>query len=281
METVTTHALDEKETQSEAWQLKMFSRSLKKQQKLKTLLGVLGPLESESCILLTCGDNNGALNWHFKRHGGSWTWADAEEDSQEQISELTGDPTVEFSKDNAVLPLPDNSFDVVLTIDVHEHLADPGLINKELVRIARPDGRVIVTTPGGDQKKLANRIKRLAGMRKEDYGHFVDGYDAAELEQQLLSVGLRPYQQTSYSHFFTEMIELTINLVFVKVLGKGEKVQKKAGQIAPQNREQIKSVEKTYQIYSLLYPMLSVLSSLDRFVMFRSGYAPVVAARKE
>ena len=36
-----------------SWQLKMFSKSLKKQQKLRLLLRQLGPLDAQDCVLIT------------------------------------------------------------------------------------------------------------------------------------------------------------------------------------------------------------------------------------
>src|SRR5687768_4920699 len=189
----------------------MFRHALKKQQKLQALLAVLGPLEAEHCLLVTCGDNNGALNWHFRQAGGQWRWAEAEPESAAQINNLLGEPVAHYEKGNPCLPFADGAFAVVVTIDVHEHLPAPALLNQELARIARPGGRIVVTTPSGDSRRLANRIKRWVGMHKEAYGHVVDGYDIPALEQQLLATDLRPSQTTSYSGFFTEMVELLIN----------------------------------------------------------------------
>lgn len=267
--------------QGEPWQLQMFRRSLKKQQKLRTLIDVIGDLRGQKCLLVTCGDNNGALNWHFKQHGGDWSWVDAERDSIEQIGEVTGDPVSVMDKDNPSLPYPDDHFDLVLTIDVHEHLKNPQAVNQELYRVARPGGRVVVTTPNGNGKKLANRIKKIVGMRPEDYGHIVIGYDVPELEQQLSQVGLKPFADASYSRFFTEILELMINFAYVKVLSRRSKAKVEKGQIAPQNVEQVKSVEKTYRLYSLLYPLFWAFSKLDFLDPFGRGYAVVVAARKD
>src|SRR5690606_26742175 len=99
--------------------LKMFSRSLKKQQKFHALAQLLGNIGSQRCLLITCGDNNGALNWHFKNLGGEWHWADAERESINQISELTGDPVSQMDKNEPSLPFADGYFDIVVTIDVH------------------------------------------------------------------------------------------------------------------------------------------------------------------
>jgi SAM-dependent methyltransferase len=264
----------------EPWQISLFRRSLKKQQKLKALLKALGEVDGRQSILITSGDNNGALNWHFKQQGGSWTWADTEESSIIAIGQVTGDPVIRLCKDELSISCPDNSFDVVMTIDVHEHLARPQVLNRELARIVKAGGQVIVTTPGGDERKLANRIKNLVGMRNADYGHVVPGYSVAELQAQLRETGLTPVAGSSYSRFFTEMVELMINFVFVKILSRRSRSKVDRGQVAPQTKEQLKSVEKSYRVYSLLYPLLSLISRLDYLVRFREGYAVIVVARK-
>lgn len=290
METVTKTKMVVGEEGAEPWQLRMFRRTLKKQQKLRALLEMLGPVNGKRCLLLTCGDNNGALNWHFREHGGSWSWADMEMTSVFQIAALTGDEAAHVEKDGSRIPFPDAHFDVVMTIDVHEHLEDTRAVNAELVRVTKAGGRVIVTTPGGDPRKLANRLKNLLGMRAKDYGHVVDGYSADELAQQLQGAGLQPGARSSYSRFFTEMVELMINLVYVKILSKGSEVEvqkdaaslaEDSGPIAPQTEEQLASVNKSYKLWSLAYPVFWLISQLDRLLAFGEGYAVIVAAQKE
>ena len=268
-------------SKKEPWQLKLFRKSLKKQQKLKALKEIIRNNPDRSCLLITCGDNNGAMNWHLKNTGGDWSWADAEEDSIAQISEVTGDDVVTMDKDNPVLPFPDESFDVVITIDVHEHLLKPGLVNKELARLVKPTGQVIVTTPNGDEGKTVTRIKHMIGMRPEDYGHYVVGYDLPQLESQLETVKLTPTKNSSYSRFFTEMLELVINFLYVKVLSKRSGARVEKGQIAPQNIGQVKSVEKTLKLYSFVYPIFLAISKLDFLDRSSRGYAVIVAAEKE
>lgn len=282
MESVTKReAAARVEEKEQPWQLQMFRRALKKQQKLAALLEVLGAVDGKKCLLLTCGDNNGALNWHFRQHGGRWTWADMEKGSVEQIAALTGDEVIHVRKQDESLPLADKQFDVVMTIDVHEHLQNTDPLNRELARVVKPGGRVIVTTPGGDPRKLANRIKDWLGMHAEDYGHVVDGYSTEALEAQLRSADLTPSARSSYSRFFTELVELTINFAYVKLLSKRSETDVEQGEITPQNQEQLQSVGKSYKIYSAVYPLLWLIAQLDRLLSFGEGYAVIVAADKE
>ncbi|MFC1923548.1 hypothetical protein ACFLY4_09715 [Chloroflexota bacterium] len=64
------------------------------------------------------------------------------------------------------------------------------------------------------------------------------------------------------------------------MLSKRSEAKVEKGQIAPQNIKQVKSVEKTYRIYSLVYPVFLVLSKLDFLDRSPRGYAVIVAARK-
>jgi hypothetical protein len=150
-----------------------------------------------------------------------------------------------------------------------------------LARVIKPAGRVIVTTPGGDPRKLANRLKHWVGMNRSDYGHVVDGYDVSALQAQLRLAELTPIARSSYSRFFTEILELGINLAYVKVLSRGSKVRVEQAQVVPQNQEQLKSVKKTIMLYRVIYPAIWLVSQLDRLLSFTEGHAVIVAATKE
>ena len=129
------------------WQIEMFRRSIKKQQKLGALLEILGETAGKQCLLVTCGDNNGALNWYFRRHGGQWTWADVSGENNDQISRLLNEPVHAFREDD--FPMPDERFDCVVSIDVLEHLRQDQPFLKELKRVLKPGGALVLTGQTG------------------------------------------------------------------------------------------------------------------------------------
>lgn len=260
------------------WQLKMFSKSLKKQQKLNLLLRQIGDTRQRKCLLVTNGDNNGALNHHFRSHGGAWTWVENEADHIAEMRDLLGDPVLKG--DPQRIPAGDAAFDVVVTIDVHEHLEDCSAFNREIARVTRPGGTVVVTTPNDGPWKPVNMVKALLGMSKEKYGHFVIGYTVDQHRRMLSEVGLSPMSSGSYSKFFTESLELAINFAYVMVLSKKSEENVKAGTIAPSSAEQLRSVQKQYRIYSAAYPLLYTISKLDLLLFPFTGYAVSVACRK-
>ena len=257
------------------WQLQMFRRSLKKQQKLNALLELVGNVSGQKCLLLTCGDNNGALNWHFRAHGGDWFWGDVAGENLGEMSELLREPVLHTPSDH--LPFGDEEFDCVVSIDVLEHLDDDQSFLHELHRVIRPNGRVIVTVPNGDPKLLANRIKWRLGMTPEVYGHTRAGYTVAELRESIQQAGFTPVGESGYSRFFTEMMELIINFGYVFVLSQ-KKGGAEPGHIAPTSSGQLKTHGGAYRLYSLLYPIMDLISNLDCVLPAQTDNAVIVTA---
>lgn len=265
-------------TVAEPWQLRLFSKTLKKRQKLALLLAQIGDVRGRRCLLVTNGDNNGALNHHFRARGGNWVWVENEEDHIAEMTGLLGDPVVKGTPTR--IPVDDGAFDVVVSIDVHEHLADCRPFNEELRRVVRPGGIVVVTTPDGNERRPLAVLKNLVGMTKEHYGHTVIGYTVEQHAAMLKAVGLEPEASGSYSRFFTELVELAINFAYVKVLAKRGGARVKRGTIAPSSAEQLRAVERQYRAYALVYPLVAALASLDSLLVFSKGYAVSVRSRR-
>ena len=266
--------------EQQPWQLAMFDKSLKKKMKIKLLQKHLGELDGKRCFMVTCGDNNGAMNLQLREAGGEWTWAEFEESAAGQIEALLNEPVIKLEMQTGQLPFDDETFDRIVVIDCHEHLEDPVLFTREIGRTTKPGGRIVISVPNGDERMLAVRIKNLVGMTREKYGHIVTGYDVPELLKLLEQAKLKPVSSSYYSKFFTEMLELSINYAYVMVLSKKGKVEVAPGTIAPQSEQQLASVGKSYRLYSLVYPLFRLISRLDALPFFNRGYAVVVEAVK-
>ncbi len=90
---------------------------------------------------------------------------------------LLDDPRVEF-RQATVPPLPfaDGSFDCVITFQVIEHIDDDARFVREICRVLRPGGRLVVTTPNAPMSLTRNPWH-------------VREYRAGELRQLLLQGG--------------------------------------------------------------------------------------------
>jgi ubiquinone/menaquinone biosynthesis C-methylase UbiE len=262
---------------SQPWQLQMFRRSLKKQLKLAALLEMMGDPTDQQCLLVTCGDNNGALNWHFRAQGGDWTWGDVAGENLDEMIELLGEPVANIPQDR--FPFGDERFDCVVSIDVLEHLADDQPFLSEVRRVLRPGGRAVTTVPNGDPGLLANRIKWRMGMTPEVYGHTRTGYTVAELCESIEKAGLESSTYGGYSRFFTEMIELSVNFGYVFVLSR-KTADAEQGRIAPTTSSELKTHGAAYRVYQLAYPIMRLVSKLDDLLPAKGNYAVIVNAEK-
>lgn len=260
---------------NESWQLQMFRRSLKKRAKMKTLVAMLPELDGKRCLDVTCGDNTGSLNYYFRARGGWWTSADLEGKNLAAMMSLLHERVLQL--DGHHFAFPDNTFDVVVSIDCLEHLPEEGPFLAELYRVTKPGGTAIVTVPNGDGRLVANKVKKLIGMTPDKYGHVRPGYTHQELAAVVEAAGFAVEERAGYSRFFMESLELGINAMYVLVMKKSETPD---GVIAPTSQEELKSHGISYRLYSVAYPLLWLVSRLDHLLFWGGHYAVAVRAVK-
>ena len=95
---------------------------------------------------------------------------------------------VEFTRadlDSVLLPLEDGTADVVAAVETIEHLENPRAFYRELTRIAKPGGWVVVTTP--NQLSLLSLLTLIV---KQRFAAFQDGAYPAH-RTALLEIDLR------------------------------------------------------------------------------------------
>jgi len=82
------------------------------------------------------------------------------------------------------LPYADNFFDIIFSFDVIEHLLKPQIMLREMRRLLKDDGILIISTP--NRHRWAGFILLLLGLRKIPYfpnpDHSRDPYSAHEIE---------------------------------------------------------------------------------------------------
>jgi SAM-dependent methyltransferase len=62
-------------------------------------------------------------------------------------TDLRALPNVDFASDAGRLPIADGAVDLVLSLELLEHVPDPGAVLREIARILKPGGTAIVSVP--------------------------------------------------------------------------------------------------------------------------------------
>ncbi len=85
-----------------------------------------------------------------------------------------GRPSVAVA-DAGLLPFPAHSCDGIISINVLEHVADPGLHLRGLGRVLAPGGRLVLTTPAKELELLLDLAERLNLKIPEGPHRFLSG----------------------------------------------------------------------------------------------------------
>jgi SAM-dependent methyltransferase len=114
-----------------------------------------------------------------------------------------------FRADFHSLPLRERSFDLITCIDVLEHLSDDRQAIRELVRILRPGGVLVVTVPA---------FMFLWGDHDTIYGHH-RRYTTGELRERFEAAGLRVHKLSYFEPLF--LLPLLVYRRLKKLFGNG------------------------------------------------------------
>jgi SAM-dependent methyltransferase len=251
------------------WALKLFSKSALKQRKLEMLRKHLEGIEN-SKTYLDIGSDNGVISYLLRKEGGTWHSADLIPETVESIRGLVGENVVQI--DGRDLPFADNTFDCVVIVDLLEHIETDREFVQNLHRVLKPEGTLIVNVPDPNEG-LLRKVRFALGQTDEAHGHLRAGYSESSLAA-LLSGLFEVKQQETYSRFFAELIDTLITgaLDFLKRGGRSKKGTVVTGQ-------DMQKLKKSFKLYSLIYPLMSVFITLDKACVFLKGNMRIASCR--
>jgi len=96
---------------------------------------------------------------------------------------------IDIISDITTIPEPDSSFDVIMCVEVFEHLPEPILAIKEFGRLLKPGGYLILTAPFCSLTHMAPY-------------HFYSGYNRYFYEKHLVNIGFKIIELTENGNFF-------------------------------------------------------------------------------
>ncbi|MBN2408238.1 MAG: class I SAM-dependent methyltransferase [Candidatus Aminicenantes bacterium] len=258
------------------WQLRLVKKSIKKREKLRLLRLTVPVRHDRKALDLGCAQ--GILGYFARQRGGFWVHADEDLANLKTAGDLLGGDLVQLRGES--LPFGDTSFDLILCLDYLEHVDEDDRVLAEIFRALKPGGRFIAVTPHTGPFFLLHKLRSAAGLRLEDFGHKREGYSSADLKAKLGRAGFRVEKSVTYSRFFSEFFELLLNVAYIKFLAPHPDARRRDGHIRPASKEEFRAQEKSFALYSLLYPFVWTLSRLDALLFFQKGYSLMVWAKK-
>jgi SAM-dependent methyltransferase len=261
----------------EPWQLRLVKKSLKKKIKLRLLDRYVALGDSRVALDLGCAQ--GILSYFVRRKGGFWVSADEDLANVRTAREILGDGLAALA--GTALPFRDGTFDLVLGLDYLEHVDDDDRVLEEISRVLKKDGELILVTPQTGPFFLLHKLRAAVGLKLEHFGHKREGYSLAVLKGKLSRASLRLVDSSDYSRFFSEFFELVLNFAYIKLLAPAAARKTRDGHIRPASGDEFNAQAGLFSGYSLVYPIVWLLSQMDRLLVFEKGYSVMVRARKQ
>jgi SAM-dependent methyltransferase len=255
------------------WAVALFNRSVLKQAKYGRVLELLDDPAGKTS--LDIGADNGVISYLLRQRGGRWYSADLDPGAVASIRELVRDDVYQLN--GSATPFPDRTFDQIVIVDFLEHIADDRGFVRELARILKPGGTVIVNVPHLKPRSLLNRFRHRIGLTDEWHGHLRPGYSLAGL-RRLLEPFFVIERARTYSRAFSEMIDTALNGLY-QGLARGKQGTAASSKGTVVTRGDMERHRKQFLLLSALYPVLWTMAKMDALLPLQSGYKLIVRAR--
>lgn len=211
-------------------------------------------------ILLEIGCSSGYFLKDLKDKFGNAEVVGADVVSQPLFNlaqQLPNTPLLQF--DLLECPLPDNCLDAVIMLNVLEHIEDDFKALKQVFRILKPNGVLILEVPAGPE---------LYDIYDEQLKHF-RRYSSDELQKKIMSVGFK-VEKSSHLGFF-------LYPFFKWVKRKNQKLTNNSGQLDSQI---VKDNIKRTQGNVFLKYLLKLECFLDKYINYPVGIRCTVTCKK-
>lgn len=257
------------ETTEPSWPVQLFNRSVLKQRKFHEITRLLGEAGGLAC--LDIGSDNGVISFLLRRRGGRWKSADLDENAVRCIRSLVHQDVYRIG--GLETPFQNNEFDRVVIVDFLEHIRTDAEFVRELHRIIKPGGELIVNVPHAKQS-LLRRFRHWIGQTDEKHGHVRPGYTLESLKK-ILAGRFSLKEHRTYSRFFSECVDTLITAVFDR-LKKDREASSKGLVVSARD---VNRYRRLFRLYGFIYPFVWFFAKLDTLLFWTSGYMLIARAK--
>ncbi len=170
------------------------------------------------------------------------------------------------------IPYPDNTFDKVLFCEVIEHVADDAKVLREIRRVLKPGGRVVISTPSLKGFRATAKLKQLGHHHGGEF-HYRDGYMPEDLERILEGNGYRVVETRQAMFLLSELVMEMTKVVF---LLKRKRFEAQSELLDAQKSIPYKALRA---FLTIIIPICKLEDAL-LIPLFKRGHALMISAEK-
>ncbi len=254
-----------------ARQLELFGASVLKQAKWRRLAEAAG--DTTGLDALDLGSDNGVISHLFREGGGRWSSADLTDETVAAIRRMVGGEVHRLT--GPELPFPDGSFDLVVVVDLLEHMDDDRRLLEEIARCLRPGGRAVLNVPHAQRFSLLEPVRRALGLTDEWHGHVHHGYTASSL-RELLPSSVELTGARSYSRFFSHLLDTALNWAYLRK-SRGQARSTTKGMVVTEDGVGSSGASLLRRVY----PLMRAFAAADSLIPWSAGYMMLATMRKK
>ena len=249
--------------------LNLYNKSVTKQAKYAAIDSLLG--DATGLTSLDIGSDNGILSYLLRKRGGKWCSADLDHNTVSSIRAVVGDHVYQI--DGRSTPFQDNEFDNVVIIDFLEHIETDREFVKELARITKQGGQLIINVPHKKPWSIIRKLRLMVGLTDEKHGHLRPGYNEKELKA-LIGPEFQFIEKKTYSGFFVELLDLILALGYERMAG----AEGGSKGVVVTTTDAAKHAKKM-RLMGVIYPIFRFCAILDKFLYFAEGHSLIIRAK--
>lgn len=252
-------------------QLALFQSSVLKKAKWRELSQAIEGHSHRHALDL--GSDNGVISHLFRERGGEWSSADLTAETTDAIRRMVGSRVHQLN--GPALPFPDQSFDLIVVVDLMEHIVAHDMLAGELARCLRPGGRLVLNVPHVRRLAVLPSVRNALGLTDDWHGHVRPGYTAESLGD-LLSPWFAVRGVRSYSKFFSHFLDTALNWVYLRG-SRGRARSTAKGMVVTGDSHGMGGGGGALR---LAYPVMRAFAALDSLLPWTSGYMLLMVAER-
>jgi hypothetical protein len=149
---------------------------------------------------------------------------------------------------------------------------------RELARIVRPAGSVIINVPHLKPGSWLNRFRHAIGLTDAWHGHLHPGYNLDQL-RTMLGADFAIEQAETYSRSFSEFVDTLLNGLYL-LLQRRKSAGPESAKGTVVTGSDVQRRRGQFLLLTALYPLLWSLARLDGLLWRQPGYKLILRARR-